>query len=289
VNATSETLTEPPMTTVQAPPLNFVAPEQVNPNTTITSEPPTQTSIPESPPQNVEIPQPEPLTPQPEQSEQPQTPPSDKCDDNPTDNQEHHIPTSPIPAETQNIDTPPSSPLIYGPIYKPLTIEELSLPINIALPILETKLKQDINIDDDLITISPRPFIDLSKIKIIPLKRKQPEPIIPFNKDHPFFNPNSEPNLELLDNAISISLKRFKSMEEEVLIFPSDIDSKIRELEDKFSQSLKLLGDYMKGKIQGRGMNVLNQIMHAEEVSHALKLTNYVRPKIPLYNFSKEL
>jgi hypothetical protein len=275
VNATSETLTEPPMTTVQAPPLNFVAPEQVNPNTTITSEPPTQTSIPESPPQNVEIPQPEPLTPQPEHSEQPQTPPSDKCDDNPTDNQEHHIPTSPIPAETQNIDTPPSSPLIYGPIYKPMTIEELSLPINIALPILETKLKQDINIDDDLITISPRPFIDLSKIKIIPLKRKQPEPIIPFNKDHPFFNPNSEPNLELLDNAISISLKRFKGMEEEVLIFPSDIDARIRELEDKFSQSLRLLGGHLKKKIQGRGMSALNQIMSAEELFHAPRLTFY--------------
>jgi hypothetical protein len=46
-------------------------------------------------------------------------------------------------------------------------------------------------------------------------------------------------------------------------------------LEDKFSQSPKLLGDYMKGKIHGRGMNALNQIMHAEEVSHALRLTNY--------------
>jgi hypothetical protein len=64
-------------------------------------------------------------------------------------------------------------------------------------------------------------------------------------------------------------------MEEEVLIFPSDIDGKIRDLKDKFSQSLKLLGDYMKSKIQGRGMNALNQIMHAEEVSHALKLTNF--------------
>jgi hypothetical protein len=64
-------------------------------------------------------------------------------------------------------------------------------------------------------------------------------------------------------------------MEEEVLIFPSYIDGKIRELEEKFSQSLKLRGDYMKSKIQGRGINALNQIMHAEEVSHALKLTNF--------------
>ena len=64
-------------------------------------------------------------------------------------------------------------------------------------------------------------------------------------------------------------------MEEEVLIFPSDIDGKIGELEDKFSQSLKLLRDHMKGKIHGRGMDALNQIIHAEEVFHALKITNY--------------
>ncbi|KAK2351836.1 hypothetical protein QL285_096852 [Trifolium repens] len=136
-------------------------------------------------------------------------------------------------------------------------------------------LKEAINIDDDVKTLSLNQTIDLSKIKIIPLKRKRPEPTIPFDRNQPFFNSNSEPNLELLDNAISISLKRFKIMEEEVLIFPSDIDSKIRELEDMFSLSLKLLGDYMKGKIEGRGMNALDQIMHAEEVSHALKLTNY--------------
>jgi hypothetical protein len=178
-------------------------------------------------------------------SPEPQMPPSNQCDDNASDHQEHHIvtsPTSPIPDETQHIFTPPSSPLIYGPFYKPLTLEELNLPTDFALPILEKKLKQDINIDDDPITISPKPHIDLSKIKIIPLKRKQPKATIPFSKDHPFFNYNSEPNLELLDNDVSISLKRFKSMEEEVLVFPSDIDGRIRELEDQFSQSLRLLG-----------------------------------------------
>jgi hypothetical protein len=64
-------------------------------------------------------------------------------------------------------------------------------------------------------------------------------------------------------------------MEEEVLIFPSDVDGKIRELDEKFSQSLKLVGDYMTSKIQGRGMNALAQIMNVEEISHALKLTNF--------------
>ncbi|KAK2403463.1 hypothetical protein QL285_052897 [Trifolium repens] len=47
VNATTETFQEPPIITVQTPPLNFAAPEQENPNTTIAS-------------QNDEISQPEP-------------------------------------------------------------------------------------------------------------------------------------------------------------------------------------------------------------------------------------
>ncbi|KAK2374402.1 hypothetical protein QL285_075368 [Trifolium repens] len=62
-------------------------------------------------------------------------------------------------------------------------------------------------------------------------------------------------------------------MEEEVLIFPSAVDAQIRELENKFSQSLRLLGGYVKSKIQGRGMNTLSQIMDAAERSHAPRLT----------------
>ncbi|WJX94404.1 hypothetical protein P8452_75823 [Trifolium repens] len=271
VNATTETFQEPPIITVQTPPLHFAAPEQENSNTTITSEPDKQ-----PPPQNDEISQPEPHTPQPEQNTSKlQNPPSEQCDDIPSDNQEHHIPTPPAHTETIDNNSLPSSPLIFGPNYKPLTIDDLSLPVDFALPILEALLKADINIDDDIITTSKNPFDELRKIKIIPLKRKKPEPTIPFNRNHPFFNPNSEPNLELLDNAISISLKKFKGMEEEVLIFPSDVDAKIRELEDKFSQSLRLLGGYVKSKIQGRGMNAVSQIMVAAEQSHAPRLTHF--------------
>ncbi|KAK2382982.1 hypothetical protein QL285_070482 [Trifolium repens] len=164
-----------------------------------------------------------------------------------------------------------SSEPINDPVYKPLTIEELCLPIDFALPILEDLLKAEINVDDDIITIDP--FDKIKRIKIIPLKRKRPEPTIPFNRNQPFFNYNSEPNLELLESAINISLRNFKSMEEEVLIFPSDIDAKIRELEEKFSQSLRLLGGYVKRRIEGRGMEALSQIMNAAERSHALRLT----------------
>ncbi|WJX57141.1 NADH:ubiquinone reductase (H(+)-translocating) [Trifolium repens] len=174
------------------------------------------------------------------------------------------------PEPTPEPQTTSSEP-IYGRVYKPLTIEELCLPIDFALPILEDLLKAEINVDDDIITIDP--FDKIKRIKIIPLKRKRPEPTIPFNRNQPFFNYNSEPNLELLESAINISLRNFKSMEEEVLIFPSDIDAKIRELEEKFSQSLRLLGGYVKRRIEGRGMEALSQIMNAAERSHALRLT----------------
>ncbi|WJX83170.1 hypothetical protein P8452_65848 [Trifolium repens] len=189
-----------------------------------------------------------------------------------------HITTKP-PTPQPELSTPeptpepqtPSSEPIYGPSYKPLTIEELCLPTDFALPILQDLLKAEINVDDDIITIDP--FDKIKRIKIIPLKRKRPEPTIPFNRNQPFFNYNSEPNLELLSSAINVSLRNFKSMEEEVLIFPSDVDAKIRKLEEKFSQSLRLLGGYVKRRIEGRGMEALSQIMSAAERSHALRLT----------------
>jgi hypothetical protein len=241
VNTTSDPpiqeppMAEPQMTPVQASPVNIVVPEQVNPPTPIHSEPHNPSPEPHihnSPNHNAD--------PEPTVVEIPFT-----------ETSQPNIPTSPIPSDTQNPESSPASPLNYGPNYKSLTLEEIILPIDFALPILEQLLKQDINVDDDLIPIN------LSKIKIIPLKRKQPEPSIPFDQNHPFFNPISEPNLELLDNAISISLKRFKSMEEEVMVFPSDVDAEIRDLEMKFRESLRVLGGYVKSKIQGKGMSAV--------------------------------
>ncbi|KAK2436712.1 hypothetical protein QL285_021684 [Trifolium repens] len=136
-------------------------------------------------------------------------------------------------------------------------------------------MKEAIDIDDEpkTLSLSSNQTIDLSKIKIIPLKRKRPEPTIPFNRNHPFFNPISEPNLELVDIAISISLKIFKSMEEETLVFPSNVDAEIRDLEGKFSETLRLLGNHIKDKIKGKGMDAVSQIMTSANHSHAHRLT----------------
>jgi electron transfer flavoprotein alpha subunit len=112
-------------------------------------------------------------------------------------------------------------------------------------------------------------------IQIKPLKRKKPEPKIPFIRTQPFFNQNSEPNIELLTSAIDISLKRFKRIEEEALIFPSDVDAEARDLEEKFGEALKLLRGYVKNKIKGRGMETLSQVMDFAAQSHAPWLTSY--------------
>ncbi|KAK2428010.1 hypothetical protein QL285_026553 [Trifolium repens] len=178
------------------------------------------------------------------------------------------------PEKTLERQTQPSEP-IYGPSYKPLTVDELVLPIDFAFPIHERLLKEAIDIDDEPISLSQNLDIDLSKIKITPLKRKRPEPIIPFDQTKPFFNPSSEPNIEQLGSAISLRLKMFKAMDEEILVFPSDVDAEIREMEYLFSQSLRVLGDNVKSKIKGRGMAVVRKIMDIAESSHAPRLTAY--------------
>ncbi|KAK2396437.1 hypothetical protein QL285_058091 [Trifolium repens] len=199
----------------------------------------------------------EPQTSQPKATHIPLT--SEQCDAIPNVNLEHHISLFPTAIETLADDTPmsynPSSPTseqLIGPIYTPLTRDELVIPSDQMLALQETILMKSVDIDDSLEPPSLYPKIDIRNIQIRPLKRKRPEPKISFNRTQPFFNLISEPNLELLNIAINISLKRFKIMEEEAFIFPSDVDAAARDLEDKFVEALRLLGNYVKNKINGR-------------------------------------
>ncbi|KAK2450743.1 hypothetical protein QL285_009845 [Trifolium repens] len=186
------------------------------------------------------------------------------------------------PETTPEAQKPPSEP-IYGPSYKSLTLDELVLPVDFALPIQERLMKEAIDIDDEPISLSlsQNLDIDISKIKITPLKRKRLELTIPFDPTKPFFNPSSEPNVEQLGSAISLRLKRFKAMDEEVLVFPSDVDAEIREMEYLFSQSLRALGDHVKSKIKGRGMAAVRVVMDIAESSRA--------PRLTFYNHEEEL
>ncbi|KAK2369189.1 hypothetical protein QL285_082338 [Trifolium repens] len=177
---------------------------------------------------------------------------------------------SPQPEVYSDESSPSPSPQpVSDPLNKPLVLEEV-LELYQHLTKAERQIfKDSINLDDDIIPPN------LSKIKIIELKRKKPEPTIPFDPSLPFFNSDSEPNLELLNNAIGIRLKRFKQREEEALIFPSDIDADVRELEYLFGKSLRILSTYLKDKIKGRGANTVRELFEIVEKLNAPRLTSY--------------
>jgi hypothetical protein len=219
---------------------------------------PVYSTIPTSEPVDVEEPHVEPVT-----SELPLSDPI-PSDVPSTSNTEHIIPPIPLEPEIEDLNpSPKHTPVYQGPSLDPNT------SFSVYLPLYEDLLKDRINVNDDIIPPN------LSKIKIINLKRKQPEPAIPFNQTQPFFNSLHEPNLELLCTATNLSLKRFKGLEEEQLIFPSDIDSEIMDLEGKFSESLRLLGGFVKERIKGRGMSVLRTVFEAAEHSNLLRITNF--------------
>ncbi|KAK2374744.1 hypothetical protein QL285_075685 [Trifolium repens] len=177
---------------------------------------------------------------------------------------------SPQPEAYSDESSPSPSPQpVSDPLNKPLVLEEV-LELYQHLTKAERQIfKDSINLDDDIIPPN------LSKIKIIELKRKKPEPTIPFDPSLPFFNSDSEPNLELLNNAIGIRLKRFKQREEEALIFPSDIDADVRELEYLFGKSLRILSTHLKDKIKGRRANTVRELFEIVEKLNAPRLTSY--------------
>ncbi|KAK2356795.1 hypothetical protein QL285_094119 [Trifolium repens] len=196
----------------------------------------------------------------------------------------HHSPVhdnaqSQAPSPQSDPATPEPIPnLVYGPLNKPLVLEEVLEIFKHITGAEHQMFKDSINLDDDIIPPN------LSKIKIIDLKKKKPEPTIPFDPTKPFFNPANEPNLELLNIAISLRLKRFKQMEEEVLVFPSDFDAEVRKMEYLFSQSLKILSTHLKNKVQGRGMTTIRSLFDIVERSRAPRLTfyNHVEEQIRL-------
>ncbi|WJX91232.1 NADH:ubiquinone reductase (H(+)-translocating) [Trifolium repens] len=182
---------------------------------------------------------------------------------------EQQPPSPPPECYTSESSSAPSPQPVFDPLNKPLVLEEV-LELYQHISKAEAQIFKDtINVDDDIIPPN------LSKIKIINLKRKQPEPTIPFDPSIPFFNSDSEPNLELLHNAIGIRLKRFKQREEEALIFPSDLDADVREIEYLFSQSLQILSTHLKNKTKDRGMNTARELFEIAERSCAPRLTFY--------------
>jgi hypothetical protein len=104
-------------------------------------------------------------------------------------------PLSPIAVETISIDqTIPTS--------QPLTMDELVVPSDQMLPLHESLTRHFIFIEDQFEPPRWNPKIDIRNIQIKPLKRKKPEPKLPYREPYPTLNQNSEPNVELLTSAI---------------------------------------------------------------------------------------
>jgi hypothetical protein len=245
-HASGDAFTSSALNTPVVSPSNFAYPISEHLNTPVHNSP-TDNIIADEPPA-------EPITSEPPSS----TPlPSDIPSSSHSD---QVIPS--IPSD-QNIEDLNVIPIYQGPSFYPNT------SFSIYFPLYEELLKERINVNDDFIPPN------LSRIRIINLKRKQPEPAIPFNQTLPFFNSLHEPNLELLSTAINSSLKRFKCLDEEQLIFPSDIDAEILDLERKFSMTLKMLGGYVKERIKGRARSVIRQVFEAADHSSLLRITNY--------------
>ncbi|WJX72975.1 hypothetical protein P8452_56804 [Trifolium repens] len=119
-------------------------------------------------------------------------------------NLENILLLSPISIETLSPDSSPiiSNYLIIHPLYKPLTMDEIIIPSDLMLPILETLTRNSIDIERPSELI---PRSELNKIQIKPLRRPKPSVPLPYKKPYQFFK-NSEPDLELLANAFHKSL-----------------------------------------------------------------------------------
>jgi hypothetical protein len=50
-----------------------------------------------------------------------------------------------------------------------------------------------------------------------------------------------------------------------------DVDAEIRDMESKFCETLKLLGDHVKNRIKGKGMAAINHIMLLDYLSTIMK------------------
>jgi hypothetical protein len=152
----------------------------------------------------------------------------EQCDASTKFNLEHKIPLSPISFETLYVDSPttPSADQT-PPRCQPLSMDGIVIPSDQVLPLLENLTKHFTDIESSPEQPSRYPNSTLRKIQIKPLIRKKPsrELNLPYKEPYKFFKKNSEPIFELLTSVIHISLKNFKSMEEDALIFTYDIDA----------------------------------------------------------------
>jgi hypothetical protein len=129
--------------------------------------------------------------------------------------------------------------------HQPLTLDEIVIPSYLIPHILDTLTKNSIDVE------KPENFIhshlisrsEFNQIQIITHNRPKLEPklvSLPYKKPYQFFK-NSEPDLELLTNAFHKSLKSLMYIEEDALIFPSEIAAESGALKAKIFMMLLIL------------------------------------------------
>jgi hypothetical protein len=190
-------------------------------------------------------------------------------------NLENTLPLSPIHIETLSPNSPTinSEALIIHLQYQPLTMDEIIIALDLILPIHETLSRSSIDIERPTELI---PRYELNKIQIRPLRRPKPsqKPLsLSYKKPYQFFT-HSEPNIELLKNVFHDGLKSLIYMEEDALIFPSDITAEPNALKANVCDAIDSICVHLQEKTKGRGMTVLSDLMDIAENVNPPRITD---------------
>ncbi|MCH96766.1 hypothetical protein A2U01_0017755, partial [Trifolium medium] len=144
-------------------------------------------------------------------------------------------PISDQPEIEQEIPQPP----------QPLSMEDIVIPSNLLHQILEQLTDNSVQVDEPVNLVHIK---DLNSIKF----RRKSKPLKPlFNKPYPFIL-NSEPNLELLKNQIYNDFRSLSTMEDDFLVFPSDVSAEVEALKAKIGNALEKYEKIIQKKIEGR-------------------------------------
>ncbi|MCH94930.1 hypothetical protein A2U01_0015901, partial [Trifolium medium] len=149
---------------------------------------------------------------------------------------------------------------------QPLTLDELVMSSNIVNHVLEKMTFDSIQVDEYVNLVHRR---DLRSLR----SKRKPKSLKPlYNKPYTFIQ-NSIPNPELLKNQIYNDFRSLSSMEDDLLVFPSDVSAEVEAIKAKFGDAIESYGKMIQKKIEGKGMEVVRTIMKSVEEADTKLLT----------------
>ncbi|MCH95828.1 hypothetical protein A2U01_0016810, partial [Trifolium medium] len=201
--------------------------------------------------------------------EQTQPEPEHQQQQEPEQQQEHQ------PIEPEN-----NQPLIEPEIQipqeqnpQPLTVDDLVIPSEILHQFLKTLTDNSLRVDEP-IKVSP-PSITPRVLNKIQIKSKtkpetKPKPI--YSRPY-YYLINSEPDIELIQEQICNDFRNLSAMENDFLIFPSDVSAEAEALKAKFADAVDKLSQIIKKNVENKGMEVVQMMMESVEHSQVKRLT----------------